>query len=503
MTGTAGGRCAAKFIEERFGAAGLSTRRQIFPFRLRGDRVEGVNVLARMRGTSSRTLVVLAHYDAPVTSRDAAADNATGVATLLELARIFSRETPARTLIFVATDAGVWGSLGADVFAREKGWEAFPGQSGAAPYAAVSLDHLAPGTAAGIEIEGGGQFSGFAPLWLRATAAMAAASAGARVFPEGPLSQIVSRAVPITFHDQGPMLRRGIPAVNLRARSHREEEAKRIALTGEDRPENIRPGALKLFGDASELAVRAALDAGVTESPDVITLTSRRTIPRGRIRWIAALLFLPLAVLALDAWRRGRTDLRSVLLSASWALPVVLAVLALRIAIGLDLLPRFPLYPAAPRDPFLRHWAPLPMAGALAAALLGGVAAAGLSRRAGKTAGLSLLLLAAVWAWARNDLAAALFLAPAALAWPWIGAAGAGRGRWLDVALLLIGLAPFGALVLVAAERLLLGPWIFWYGALLPAYGALGLQAAGIAGLVLAAALAFGRESHASGETGG
>ena len=105
VTGSNGARCAADFIEKRFRDLGLPTRVQSFSMWLRGSRVTGRNVFSVARGNSPRSIIVIAHYDAPTTSRHAAADNATGVATLLELARIFAGGNRERTLIFVGSDA--------------------------------------------------------------------------------------------------------------------------------------------------------------------------------------------------------------------------------------------------------------------------------------------------------------------------------------------------------------------------------------------------------------
>ncbi len=499
VTGSEGGRCAARLIESRFREAGLATSTQQLPLWLRGKQVEGTNVLARIPGTSSPTLLLMAHYDAPPNGGDAASDNGTGVAALLELARVFSQEKPARTIILAATDAGFWSALGAVALAREKAWEDFSGQGESAPYAALSLDHLPPGTAGLIALQAGSPSGAHAPVWIRARVAEAIASGGLRVRHEGLLPQIASRAVPHTSQDQGPMLGRGIPAVNLAALPAPGERARPAPSAGENGAGDIRPGALLQFGSAAELAARGLLMARVTGSPDAITLSPSGDLPRETLRWMAALLFLPLAVLVLDALRRRKGAFRATLLdaaqAAAWTLPLLLALLALRLCVRLEMLPRFSGFPAALRDPLLTAWAPLPMAAVAATIILGALAAAALSPRTGREAGFVLLLGASIWAWTLNDLSAALFLGPAAWAWPWIGAGGGKRGRWLDALLLFIGVAPLAALLCVAGARLLLGPWILWYGPLLAGYGVLGLPAACATALAFAAAVAFSRSA--------
>jgi hypothetical protein len=492
VTGSKGARCAADFIEGRFRALGLSTRIQTFPMWLRGKRVTGRNVFAVDHGTSPRSALVVAHYDAPATSPGAAADNASGVATLLEIARVLATESHPRTLIYLASDASVWGLVGADRFAADAAWTSILGKEAAPPLGAISLDHAAPGTAKGVTLETGGQFAPPTPLWLRAKVALGIAAVGIRVFAQRLPAQIVARAVPIPFTDQGALLRRGIPAVNLAGRPAHPAQARRILYTPDDRIDRLEPGALRMFGTAAETAVRALMGAGRTADPDILTVSATKVVRGEAVRAMAALLFLPLLALAAYATLRRPAGLRAAARLAAWGLPALAAALALRAAVSSGLLPRFERYPAALKDPFLTTWMPAPWLLALAAAGLGAWVAlrAGRGVRDARREGALLLLcLAAGWAWARNDLAAALLLGPAAWLWPWIGIRRGSAGRALDALLLLGGAAPWVALAVVAGERLFLGPWILSYAALQTAYGVFSLHAVAIAGLAAASGL--------------
>ena len=79
------------------------------------------NVLARLPGRwgpDSGAVLLSAHYDSPAMSVGAA-DDALGVATLLEVARALSAgPRPARTVVFAFGDAEEQGLLGADAFMR-------------------------------------------------------------------------------------------------------------------------------------------------------------------------------------------------------------------------------------------------------------------------------------------------------------------------------------------------------------------------------------------------
>lgn len=89
---------AESLIADTFGEIGLSTKRQ--PFKLRGSTHN--NVVATLAGADPELpwLVVGAHFDT-VAGTPGADDNASGVAVLLEVARLAAQLRPARTLQFV------------------------------------------------------------------------------------------------------------------------------------------------------------------------------------------------------------------------------------------------------------------------------------------------------------------------------------------------------------------------------------------------------------------
>jgi hypothetical protein len=88
---------AADFIEQSLGDAGYTTARQTFT-------TEGVvcaNIEAERRGSSDEIVIVGAHYDS-VDGSPGVDDNASGVAGLLALARVFAHTQGRRTIRFVA-----------------------------------------------------------------------------------------------------------------------------------------------------------------------------------------------------------------------------------------------------------------------------------------------------------------------------------------------------------------------------------------------------------------
>ena len=126
-TGTPGNAKARALLNERFRSIGLAPLgggyEMPFKFTRNGDAHEGVNIAAICPGRGAPdkgALVISAHYD-HLGVRDGsmyagADDNASGVATLLELARHCRRSPWMHDAIFVAFDAEELGLQGAKAF---------------------------------------------------------------------------------------------------------------------------------------------------------------------------------------------------------------------------------------------------------------------------------------------------------------------------------------------------------------------------------------------------
>ena len=90
---------AAGYIQERFEDAGYTVNVQ--PFTSRGLTVNNIEAVLPGQGAADEIIVVGAHYDS-VADSPGADDNASGVAALLELARLLAGTTLPRTVRFVA-----------------------------------------------------------------------------------------------------------------------------------------------------------------------------------------------------------------------------------------------------------------------------------------------------------------------------------------------------------------------------------------------------------------
>ncbi|WP_165188852.1 M20/M25/M40 family metallo-hydrolase [Caulobacter soli] len=129
--GTPGGAKARAYILKRFGQIGLKPQGKAFerPFtfkpKLAFREVTGVNLVARIEGTSSsdKVLVVSAHYDHLGVRKgqvyNGADDNASGVAGLLAVAEAFKARPPRHTVLIVAFDGEESGLKGAKAFVAD------------------------------------------------------------------------------------------------------------------------------------------------------------------------------------------------------------------------------------------------------------------------------------------------------------------------------------------------------------------------------------------------
>lgn len=90
---------AADYIRTTLTAAGYEVRRQ--PYEVGRKICENIEAEVRGNRRPDDIIVIGAHYDS-VQGSPGANDNASGVAAMLALARVFSKAAPARTLRFVA-----------------------------------------------------------------------------------------------------------------------------------------------------------------------------------------------------------------------------------------------------------------------------------------------------------------------------------------------------------------------------------------------------------------
>ncbi|QTC87737.1 M28 family peptidase [Brevundimonas pondensis] len=178
-------------------------------FGQKADRVQTSNILARLPGAThpDETVMFGAHWDAygratPKNGDDiynGAVDNATGVAAVLELARLFAEgPRPERSTVFVSWAAEETGLLGAEYYAANPVW---PLET---TVANINMDSLLPGT----EIDPNIVVIGAGKNDLDDRLAVFAGREGRRLIPDpAPQAGAFYRS------DHFPLARKGVPAL--------------------------------------------------------------------------------------------------------------------------------------------------------------------------------------------------------------------------------------------------------------------------------------------------
>jgi Zn-dependent M28 family amino/carboxypeptidase len=151
VAGSEGETQTAQYIATVFQAIGYSPETQ--PFTADGDNksVASANVVAVKNGTSSQEIIIGAHYD----STDAglgADDNASGVAVMLEVARLVIGAPTFYTIRFIAFGAEESGLLGSYAYLNQMSQEEFENT-----IAMINLDSLVAGDIAYVYSDEGQQ----------------------------------------------------------------------------------------------------------------------------------------------------------------------------------------------------------------------------------------------------------------------------------------------------------------------------------------------------------
>jgi hypothetical protein len=494
VPGTAGAAGAAEWFSSQLAPYGLKAAEDRFRALVPGHgRQTLVNQLVTIPGRLPTEIVVMAHRDDSGTG-PGANDNASGVATLVQLARSYGTPTaapgtraisPLHTLVFVATDGGAFGALGARRFARTH-----PGHV----LAVIDLAALA-GRGPPRLVLTGSEPRLAAPGFVETAADRILDSSGSRPHRPTALAQLIDLAFPFTLYEQGPLLERGLPALTLTSGGERPP----AGFT--DQPKRLDAVRLGQLGGAAQQLLRW-LDSSVELAPGTKSYVyfGPRLLPGWAIELVLISALAPFFLAAVDLFARCRRRhiplapaFRSYRSRVGFWLWVV-TIFELFALVGVW--PEAPSVALPPDAAPATHWPALGLLGFAVLCALGWlVARARLVPRgpvspseeiAGTAAALLALAVVALLVVATNPFAL-LFLLPSLHAWLWLPHART-RPIWTRAGLLVAGL--LGPLLLLGslAWRYGLGFDAPWYLAELTATGYVRLPAVVIAAGWLAAA---------------
>ena len=474
--GSAGADRAAAWVSDQFQELGFAAP-EVDRFHAkiagRGD-VRLQNLIVTRPGRTSDAIVVMAHRD-NTGAGPGANENASGTAALIELARAYAQPTaqpqppePNHTLVFLSTDAGSYGALGAERFARSPAWRD-------RVVAVVNLDAIASRGPPRVEIGGERSRSPNAAL-VRTVSARVAEQTGRTPEHASPLAQLIDLAFPFSLYEQAPFVGRGTAAVTLTTGGARPPAG------FDDSPERLDERALGRLGRAAQ-ALLGSLDTEVelAQGTSSYVYLGTRAIRGWAVIFILIGALLPCLAAIVDLFarlRRRKIPIAPALRSfrsrlAFWAFAGLLFEAFALIGVWSKGAAR----PLPPEASPATEW---PILGLVVFACL--LALAWLVARerliprrtvlpeeelAGYTGGLLALAVVSLLVIATNPYAL-IFVLPSLHAWLWLPQVGRGAAR---VALLLAGFAGPALLLGSFAFRFDLGLDAPWYLAQLAAVG--------------------------------
>ena len=448
----------AALVTARFGAIeGAQVSEQTFDSKFEGEDVELRNVIAVLPGESERQVALIAARDVPEGS--GAASSIASTAALLEIANSFAGSTHRKTLVFVSTDGGSLGALGARRFARD-----YTGAPLLDSVVALSQPAARDPRPPLVVPWSTGPESTSAQLAESATAAVEGET-GRPAGNEGPLEELFRLAIPSGLGEQAPLVAAGLDAV-------------RISSSGElppppveDGPEAVNEESMGRFGRAT-LALMLALDASpeLEHGPATYLGVGGNLLPGWTLGLLALAILFPVALAAAGGLGRTASTPEQATRSLAWALGRVLplvAVLMLAYVLSLVGLLPSPEFPFDPRD------LPPGTTGiiSLLVLLAALVAALYVSRplrpppaRVASVAAPAALLVACVATlaiWIDNPFLA-LLVAPGLYLWLPVASSRSDLHPVACALLLVVGTLPLFAAIADLADRFQAGPAVLW-----------------------------------------
>lgn len=489
--GTPGGRRAARWVASKFELEGFTTSTDTFTATIPDQgRTQLENVVAIAPGRSPDAIVVMAHHDNTGVG-PGANDNASGTGAMLELARVYASlgggsgarqgAGPAHNVIFLSTDGGAYGALGAYRFATHS------------PYrhrvlAVVDLDAIAGKGAPALQFAGDAPRSPPATLVQTASARLKEQSSrSADPRHPGVLAQLIDLGFPFNLYEQAPLVGRGISAVTLTTEGDRPDSS------AADTPDRLHVRRLGQTGRAAQLLL-GSLDQGLelTAGSTSYVFLGSRFFPGWAIELVLIAMLVPFLTATVDLFaycRRRRIRLigsvRSYVRRLGFWLWVGLAFLFLTVV---GAWPRGAALPPNPSSTAAGHWPVLGLIGLLLLACAGWLVSRErlLPRRpvraeerlAGYCGALIALAMLALLTAASNPFAL-IFILPSLHTWLWLPHV-RDRAPWVRLALLAAGFVGPFLLIGSMAWRFGLGLDAPWYLMELTALGYVPLPAIAI-----------------------
>jgi hypothetical protein len=298
--GSTGSLGATRWIEDKMKLYSYTPQVDTFEATIPGEGNRRLRNLSFATGpTTAGAIVVMAHRDDSGLGAGAN-DNASGTAALIELARTYGRPQgapagssgPKHELIFLSTDGGTFGGLGAQHFI-----ERFPEPRRIV--AVVNLDSIAGNGRPRMEITGDQPRSPAAGL-VETAAARIGEQTGSGPGRTSGLGQLTDLGLPFSFYEQAPFVGRGVPAITLTTAGNRPP-----ASFG-DAPGRLNGTRLAQIGRAAQGLIGSIDEFGLVGGNRSYVYLGQRLVRGWAIELALVAMLLPFAVTTVDLFARCR-----------------------------------------------------------------------------------------------------------------------------------------------------------------------------------------------------
>jgi hypothetical protein len=300
---------AAIWLAERIKDIGLEPHIEGFVTRIDGENTALQNVWAVSKGETSESILLIADRESPPLSTQGANDNASGVAMLLELARVFTLQSHDRSIVFLWTDGDAYGAVGARQF--------LAAHLDMRMTSVLSVRRVATARPRSIRLDGWSDSDQVTPAWFWALASSAGTTeAKLRTPVPFVLTQLVRLSMPVGGGSQAPFVALGLPALSISAQGDLQQPQN-------DTVGSVSADALGRVGRAVERMV-ATLDGDATPRPgssSSVFFSRSRALPGPAVQLAIFFLIAPLALVTVDLYAASRRRRRR--LGPAWLLYVV------------------------------------------------------------------------------------------------------------------------------------------------------------------------------------
>jgi len=291
----------AAWFRDQLKPYGLPVRTERFSAVIPGrGRVQMENLVAEAVGRTPRTIVVMAHRDNEG-SGPGANDNASGTAMLIQLARAYGSPPgfpagtlhPNHTILFVSTDGGSFGALGAAQFAAHS-----PLRHDVA--AVIDLDSVGGPGRLRLELAGDTPRTPSGTL-VETAAARIVAQIGRRPARPSMVRQLVDLGFPFSLYEQAPFIAHGVGAVTLTTATDSPPDPV------SDTPDRLRVAKLNQVGRSAQ-DLLGTLDEGLefAQGTSSYLYLGSRLIRGWAIQLVLIACLLPFLAAAVDLFARCR-----------------------------------------------------------------------------------------------------------------------------------------------------------------------------------------------------